>query len=404
MLVIASRDISHPEWAGGDVYLHQLTSRLSEMGHEIIILCNNYSGGDSFSSTDGIRIYRIRGGLLRPIRNVLVYSRLRKWPEIVVEEVEGPAGTFFSALYVKKPLIGLWHQPARKILFAQYPMFLATPLTALDVVYGRLLRHRAVVVPSLASAREVEKLGIPASRIFVVPGAPNSNPGALNAISSLKPPFFLTLGKYRAYKCFDHAILAMKTVVKKHPECNLVIAGGRNFSEERTLRRLSEDSGLQSNVRFLSLSNPEKNWALANCIALLVPSPIEGFSLASVEANSFGAPVIASSGVPDDVVVDGINGLRYEFGNIQELSMLMLRFLENPDRESWSPRCAKFSRQFTWEKSAKILQEVLESVAVIQSELNRNTQSPKPSQSIDGVSLGFSPTTEPTVPSQNGKK
>ena len=370
VLIISSRDLSHPQWAGGDVYLYELTSRLARMGHDITILCSNYAGGDSFSFTNGMKIYRVRGGALRPIRNMLFYSKLRRWPDIVIEEVEGPAGPFFSALYVRKPLVGLWHQPARKILFAQYPTYLATPLSALDIVYGRLLRHRAVVVPSGASAREVERLGIPTSRIFVVPGAPDPNSRELKPIDSLKTPFFLTLGKYRAYKCFDHAILAMKTVVHTHSECSLVIAGGRNASEEKTLRRISEDSGLRENIRFLYLSHPEKNWALSNCLALVVPSPIEGFSLVSVEANSFGAPVIASSGVPSDVVLDGINGVRYEFGNIQALSMQMLRFLDNPDKESWSQKCTKFSQQFTWDRSAKILQKALQSVASVYPEQN----------------------------------
>ena len=162
----------------------------------------------------------------------------------------------------------------------------------------------------------------------------------------------------------------MKTVVHTHSECSLVIAGGRNASEEKTLRRISENSGLKENVRFLYLSHPEKNWALANCVALVVPSPIEGFSLVSVEANSFGTPVIASSGVPSDVVLDGINGVRYEFGNIQALSMQMLRFLDNPDKESWSQKCTKFSQQFTWDRSAKILQKALQSVASVYPEQN----------------------------------
>ncbi len=362
VLVISSRDISHPKWAGGDVYLHEILSRLAKGGDEVMMVCDRYPGAPKLSVASGILVQRVSPGLLRPVRNIAIYLRYRNWADVVIEEVEGPAGPFFSPLYVRKPLVGLWHQPARKILFAQYPSLIAGLLTTLDFVYARMLRGRAIIVPSTSSAAEINRLGIPPTRIFVVPGAPEDGPRNQEPVLSQRSPFFLTLGKYRKYKCFDHAILALKSVLKTHPECNLLVAGGRTKvgAEEESLRHISKVAGVDDHVSFLPLSSDEKNWALANSVGLIVPGPIEGFSLVAVEANSLGTPVVASSGVPTDVVLDGINGLRYHFGDIEELSKVMTFLLEN--RDDWSEKCIKFSEGFTWDRSSQILRMALSSV------------------------------------------
>lgn len=355
IIVFSSRDISHPKWAGGDLYLSRVLAELSNLGHQIIIVCEKYPGAESLSILEGVRILRLRRGLLRPMRNFLVYNKMKTWADVVIEEIEGPAGPFFLALYVRRPLVGLWHQPVRKILLGQYPSVLAGLLSSLDTIYGRLMRDHVVITPSVASARRIQSLGVPATKTFVVPGAPDPGPQESKLVE-IETPFFLTLGKYRKYKCFDHPILAMKRIVNSHPNCHLLLGGGRAATrrEEEVLHRIARKEGVEANIRLQPLSQSEKNWALANSVALIVPSPIEGFSLVSVEANSFGTPVIASSGVPEDVIVDGLNGLRYKFGDINQLSEKMMMLLDGSRRAELSRGCKEFADRLSWPESANL--------------------------------------------------
>jgi glycosyltransferase involved in cell wall biosynthesis len=50
------------------------------------------------------------------------------------------------------------------------------------------------------------------------------------------------------------------------------------------------------------------------------------------EANSLGMPVIASRmGAIPEAVQEGVNGLLFEPGNIEDLKSCMLKFIESPE-------------------------------------------------------------------------
>ena len=66
---------------------------------------------------------------------------------------------------------------------------------------------------------------------------------------------------------------------------------------------------------------------------LVLPSAIEGFGMVIIEANACGTPAIASDRIPDDALKHGYNGLRYPFGDIQALSVAMIKLLE--DKKLW---------------------------------------------------------------------
>ena len=85
---------------------------------------------------------------------------------------------------------------------------------------------------------------------------------------------------------------------------------------------------------------------------LVQPSPVEGFSIVVAEANRCGTPVVVSDGVPGDVVINGLNGLVYRFGEIDALAMNIVRLVE--DEGFWdrmSKNAYEWSKQFTWDNS-----------------------------------------------------
>ncbi|MEM3727743.1 MAG: glycosyltransferase family 4 protein [Candidatus Bathyarchaeia archaeon] len=372
ILFMTSRDITHPKWAGGDVYHFEIAKRLAQSGHKVTMLCSRYSGCKNYEKLHGIQIIRIRGGIFRILSNFLFYykSLIGRY-DVVIEEAEGPAGPFFAFLYVKEPIVIMWHQLGKLIYFNQFPYPIALALLLLEKVYVSLTRKKHnIIVPSRERAKEFLEVGFPIYKVHIVPAAANTvtsvpSKNVRSEFARGKEPYFLVLGKIRKYKAYHHAIEALKKLRDDDETCFLIIAGRRG--EDRyyaELQKLIADYKLQDHVSIrLDISEEEKVQLLSSAIALIVTSPVEGFSIVSVEANMLGTPVIATEGVPEDVVKNGYNGLKYKFGDIRALAENMRRIIADTElRRQLSANAFEHATRFSWDTSAKIFKEVLENV------------------------------------------
>jgi glycosyltransferase involved in cell wall biosynthesis len=102
--------------------------------------------------------------------------------------------------------------------------------------------------------------------------------------------FLLHVGKRGEYKNFKIILHAL--VNRNLEEIQLVNFSGVVPSIEEM--RLIEKLGLTKRVKFVSGNDKELNILYNSCLALVVPSLYEGFSLPIVEAYSSGARIIAS--------------------------------------------------------------------------------------------------------------
>lgn len=370
ILFMTSRDITHPKWAGGDVYHFEIAKRLAQSGHKVTMLCSGYPGSKNYEKIHDIQIIRIRGGIFRILSNFLFYYKsLARQYDVVVEEAEGPAGPLFAFLYVKEPVVIMWHQLGKLIYFNQFPYPMALALLLLEKIYVSLARKNHIIVPSEERAKEFLGAGFPVDKVHVVPAAHATALTHLKNVQARigkeKTPYFLVLGKIRRYKAYHHAIEALKILRDNNEKCFLIIAGRRGedryYSE---LIKLIADYKLQDYVFIkLNISEEEKVQLLSNATALIVPSPVEGFSIVSVEANALGVPVIATDGVPEDVIKHGFNGLKYKFGDIETLAENMQKMIANVElRRQLSANAIESAARFSWDTSAKIFKEVLEIV------------------------------------------
>lgn len=76
----------------------------------------------------------------------------------------------------------------------------------------------------------------------------------------------------------------------------------------------------------------QKEEALENADAVLLPSYTEGFPYALLEAAKYGLPLISTPvGAVDEVIRDGENGLLVSIGNSSELAIKMRYLIDNPD-------------------------------------------------------------------------
>src|SRR5207245_1498275 len=103
----------------------------------------------------------------------------------------------------------------------------------------------------------------------------------------------LWLGKFRRYKCPDHAIRAMSEVVRAVPTARLVLAGYHDdVGYEAELQKLVDQLGLAGSVEFrFEVSDEQKKALLDTSRCLVLPSAVEGFGIVVLEANARGVPV-----------------------------------------------------------------------------------------------------------------
>src|SRR5581483_11984523 len=171
--------------------------------------------------------------------------------------------------------------------------------------------------------------------------------------SPAEAPVSLGLGKLRRYKAPHHLIKALPEVRTRVPTARLVIAGRRDDRAfERELQEMVERAGIGAAVDFrFDLSDVAKRELIHASRVLAVPSAVEGFGIVVLEANAFGLPVVASSGVPEGAVRDGFNGLRYPYGDVAALTDRLTILLTDEDLYSRLSRNARENaKRFRWSR------------------------------------------------------
>src|SRR6202011_1732558 len=97
---------------------------------------------------------------------------------------------------------------------------------------------------------------------------------------------------------------------------------------------------------------------------LVVPSAVEGFGIVVLEANACGVPVVASSGVPEGAVRHRVNGLRYQFGNIEALSKALIEILTDDALcDELSANAQTFAHRFSWSSVGAQYEHVVQRAA-----------------------------------------
>jgi glycosyltransferase involved in cell wall biosynthesis len=224
-------------------------------------------------------------------------------------------------------------------------------------------RNTPMVAISESTRTELISHGSRQDNIFLVPCAVNHATYRRLPDVVRTEPVIGYVGRIKKYKSVDHLLRAFAIVLKVMPEARLVIIGegdGRPAFE-----RLSHDLQINHATRFTGFLPSEEKVRLLNQMQVVVnTSAKEGWGLTVTEANACGAPAVASD-VPGlrDAVKDGETGLLYEYGNIEQLAEKILLLLRDETLRSRLVKGAlEYAQSLTWDKSAAIMQEVIERV------------------------------------------
>jgi N-acetyl-alpha-D-glucosaminyl L-malate synthase BshA len=134
------------------------------------------------------------------------------------------------------------------------------------------------------------------------------------------------LSNFRPVKRVVDVVKIFAQVVREMPAQLVLIGDGPDRSAAEWL---AHDLGIQANVHFLGkLDRVHEILPLADI--LLMPSELESFGLAALEAMACKVPSIATrvGGVPE-LIDDGVTGLLYEVGDIEGMSLGAVSLLKN---------------------------------------------------------------------------
>ena len=209
----------------------------------------------------------------------------------------------------------LHHEPGIPTVFLicdlqhwYYPSFFnAQELAHRNKLYERIKTKAdyVVCISSFTKKTVLEKLHIPAERVFVIPISVHErlgNPGIAQARTILEK-YNLSGKKYCIYpanlwphKNHKMLLLAFSRFVRLYPHCSLdLVLSGEPIDHNRVME-YSRRMGLAERVHFLGYLREEELaavWQQAHF--LIFPSLFEGFGIPLVEAMLYGKPILASN-------------------------------------------------------------------------------------------------------------
>ncbi|MGD0995600.1 MAG: glycosyltransferase family 4 protein [Candidatus Bathyarchaeia archaeon] len=226
----------------------------------------------------------------------------------------------------------------------------------------------AVISVSNYIKKELIFKGIESSKIHVIYNIP---PDSINfkmaSLNKTKTTITLFMqGRLVQDKDFDTIIKATKLITQKERSLKLIIAG--NGPEMPRLKKLVNTLGLESYVLFTGwVCQSELMRLYAGSDIVLLPAvPSEAFGRGSIEAMSFGKPVVASNvGGISEAVFDGVNGFLVPAGDVDALAEAVLRLVKDRclrERMGQAGReilGKRFSSEEIVRKTIKLYEEVI---------------------------------------------
>ncbi len=364
VLFLATRDWLNSAAAGGDIQMWEYGRYLAAQGHSVTFVASGFANARKQEVVAGIRVVRLGGELSLWLRTFFYYMRhcRGRYDVVVVEGFGGSRIPRFAPLYVREPIVTEWHQVHRALFASQFPRILLPFLNLLELLTALVHRNTLVRAGTPEWQAAFPSIGFKRENVFLTPVSIRED-WLSHEANRVSEPSLVWLGKFRRYKCPHHAVFAMQTIIRHIPSARLILAGRHDDRKyERYLRELVRTLGLEQCVEFrFNLTEEQKRQVLKSCRALALPSSSEGFGIVVLEANACGTPVIASSGVPESVVRNEYNGLRYPFGDTHSLVQCVIRVLKDDALYArLSDNGRAFVQEFTWEKVGRRFEEVLE--------------------------------------------
>lgn len=351
--VVAWRDFDDPEAGGSELHAHRIISAWSKAGLDISMTTSSVPEGRRVVRRDGYKVIRRAG-------------RYSVFPRSVLSGALGRIGSgdgmveiwngmpFFSPLWSRSPQITFLHHVHAEMWRMVLPRGLAQLGHGMEHrVAPPFYRSSRIVTLSRSSRQEiVDRLGLPAERITVVPPGvePRFSPGGVRTTD----PLVVAVGRLVPVKRFDLLIDSLVQCKQAIPGLRAVIAGEgyeRPALEERIRSRHAgswiELPGFVDDDALVDLYRSA--WVVASS------SLREGWGMTVTEAGACGTPaVVTRIGGHQDAVADGRSGILVDPNSTDELASALTAVLTDEVlRRRLGSGALEHAATLTWDATAR---------------------------------------------------
>jgi glycosyltransferase involved in cell wall biosynthesis len=331
--------------------MHEIAQRWVRNGCEVGWISERYRTGKRVETLDGIRFHRVGGQLTVYPLAALVYLRLRKRYDVIVDCENGIP--FFTPLFSRKPVILVVHHLHQQVFRRELPVYLRWLAMWLEGwLMHRVYRKRSLVTVSPSTFSELEARGFDPVRMKIITNGVGI-PSDVDDRSRAVKPLLLCVGRLKRYKSVAVLLRAMPKILSTFANAELAIVG--QGPEREQLERLAWNLGLASSVRFHGyLPKAAKEDLLSRGWITVCPSAFEGWGVVCMEASARGMPVVAArvAGL-QDAVVDGVTGLLVPYGDSAALAEAVIRLIKDRQvRETMGRAGRDWAGAHSWDKSA----------------------------------------------------
>ena len=343
------------KYSGIESYYEQAGHELARLGHEVTVYCRSYFT-PPITTHNGMRVRRlptIRSKHLETVVHTLLSTvdAMMADYDVVHYHCLGPAlFSFFPRLAGKKTVVtvqgldwqrGKWGRIASRVL--RWGEAAAVSLPDATMVVSRTLQ-------------EYYRQQYKRDTIYVPNGATLASrrvPRQLIEWDLLPDNYVLFLGRFSPEKNCDLLIKAFENTTTS---MNLVLAGGSSHSDAyvQSLRRHKSEQ-----IRFLPwVSGTDLEELLSNAALFVLPSELEGLSLALLDAMAAGVCVLTSDIPENKEVVEGA-GFTFRRGDQADLEHMLDLLVHNPElrRQSAAGERERIQGEYLWPQIARSIEQ-----------------------------------------------
>ena len=339
------------KYSGIETYYEEVGKRLVEMGHDVTVYCRNYFTPE-LAEHNGMRLVRlptIRSKHFETVIHTLLSSAhaLTQRYDVVHYHALGPAlFSFLPRLLGRKTAVTVQGLDWQRKKWGR----LASAILRVGERASVRLPNATMVVSRALQRRYRETHGIEASYV--------PNGGLLRERSAprkilewgLDPGrYILFLGRFSPEKGCHLLVEAFEQI---ETDVKLVMAGASSYCDEysRELRtHASEKTRILNWVCGATLDE-----LLTNAMIFVLPSDLEGLSLALLDAMGAGLCVLTSDVPENREVVDGA-GFTFQRGSATDLADRLRFLIANPAVREAAGKTAKkrIEREYQWQRVAE---------------------------------------------------
>ena len=338
------------KYSGIETYYEEVGKRLVEMGHDVTVYCRSYFTPPQ-PKYEGMRLVR-----LPTFRSKHFETFVHTWLstvhvmfsgcDIVHYHAQGPAlFSFFPRMVGKKTIVTVQGQDWQRKKWGRF----ASLTLRLGELASARLPNRTMVVSQTLQRHYQTTYGVQTTYV------PNGSvirrrlpPSQIPEWGLERDNYILFLGRFSPEK---NCHLLIEAYEKLDTRAKLVLAGGSSHTNAYVdkLRKHQSDQ-----VLFLDwVHGPALDELLTNAALFVLPSDLEGLSLALLDA--MGAAVcVLTSNIPENREVIAGTGFTFKPGDATDLARMLRMLLSDPESRAVAGRHAqaRVRERYLWPQIA----------------------------------------------------